>query len=204
MPGAIILLILLMAMAGLFFFKYRQVKLKELELPAQKKIILDLIRELKTSRIDIIFADKSGEKHSATLNLFEARFYLESSKELANERYDHIPLFFSDDPSQVLSFKKFMDNPVFPKEIMDELIDFYNVDFEVVKPDHPYFIIITDVQPDAADWESPPNGLFKGSGEAFRSWLSFKECADNLNYVISQWIKENEKFSDSELYAEFL
>jgi hypothetical protein len=167
-------------------------------------MVLDLIRELKTSRIDIIFADKSGEKHSATLNLFEARFYLESSKELANDRYNELPLFFSDDPGQVLNFKKFIKRPDFPQEIMDELMDFYNSAYEIVSPEYPYFIIMTDIPSDTEQTESTQDGLFKGNGEAFQSWLSFKECADNLNYVIGQWIKENEKISDSELHAEFL
>jgi hypothetical protein len=203
MSNVLLLFIILSIASGLLFFFIKHSKNADL-LPGQKKMVLDLIRELKTSRIDIIFADKSGEKHSATLNLFEARFYLESSKELANDRYNELPLFFSDDPGQVLNFKKFIKRPDFPQEIMDELMDFYNSAYEIVSPEYPYFIIMTDIPSDTEQTESTQDGLFKGNGEAFQSWLSFKECADNLNYVIGQWIKENEKISDSELHAEFL
>lgn len=205
MPGLLISLLLLLVTVIIFSYKSRQAKSQQLILPNQKRMVLDLIRELKTSRIDIIFADKSGEKHSVTLNLFEARFFLESSKELANERYDNLPLFFSDHSSQVLNLKKFIGDSTFPPEIMEELNGFFNTSFECVKPDHPYFIVITDIETDNSDWEeSPREGLFKGNAEAFGSWLAFKECADNLNYVIGQWIKEHEKITDSELYAEFL
>jgi len=204
MSGVFIILSFILIATTTLVYKIKLNRVKAGVLPEQKRIVLDLIRELKKSRIDIILADQSGEKHSATLNLFEARFYLDSTKELSNERYDELPLFFSDDPSQVLNFKKFMETPDFPKEIMDELKDFYNVAYESVRPSHPYFIIITDIQSDLNDWEKPQGALFKGNGEAFQSWLAFKECADNLNYVIGQWIKEHEKFSDSELYAEFL
>ena len=200
----LIILILVLILSGLMVFRISRKRKKQEIFPAQKKLVLELIRELKTSRIDIILSDRSGEKHSATLNLFEARFFLESKKELALEKYDELPLFFSDEVSQVINLKKFINNPVFPNEILEELKDFHNESFKPVRPDIPYFIIITDITTPDQNGEYPLEGLFKGSGEAFSSWLNFKEGADNLNFVIEQWIKENERHVDSELYAEFL
>lgn len=171
-------------------------------LPGQKEIVLELIRELKTCRIDVVLADLGGEKHSASLNLFEARFYLDGKKELAHERFDHLPVFFDSPSSQVIHFKKFFSQPVFPVEIREELLHFQNTVCEPVKADYPYFIMLTDIQEhDDSDSDA---GLFRGNGRAFASWLAFKECADNLNYVIGQWIREHEKIADSELHAEFL
>lgn len=201
MPVLFILSALLVVAAVLIYKLSHSGKTRSM-LPGQKEIVLELIRELKTCRIDVVLADLGGEKQSASLNLFEARFYLDSKKELAHERFDHLPVFFDSPTSQVLHFKKFLSQSVFPAEIRDELIHFHNTSCEPVKADYPYFIMLTDIQ-ELDDWDSDA-GLFKGNGRAFASWLAFKECADNLNYVIGQWIREHEKIADSELHAEFL
>lgn len=203
MSAAIISVLLLVSVLVILLFATRQHHTISPMQPGQKQLVLELIKELKKNRIDVILADTGGERHSASLNLFEARFYLDGTKELSQRRFDPLPVFFSEASSQVIDLKRFIQHPDCPEEIRGELQNFFNSNFSPLRPDYPYFIMITEVQDSGVD-EASDNGLFKGDAMAFSTWLSFRECADSLNYVIGQWIREHEKVADSELYAEFL
>jgi len=198
--GALLVILCICLMSALIFVfhKWRQKKRKYVY-PKQKEIILELIKDLNSSKIDIILSKIGPDDSSVLLTLFEARKFLNNKRELSLEQYDDYKLFFSENNNQVVDFKKY-SNKFLPDEILTELENFYNAHYTRVYPTGLYFIVVLESRQENWDTEDNSTGLFTGNGRAFETWLNFKESADNLSYVITQWIRENCELTDIELF----
>ncbi|MCK6649514.1 MAG: hypothetical protein L6Q66_07650 [Bacteroidia bacterium] len=191
-------------LAGVAIYNYyhKKAQQKKSLYPLQKKLVLELIHDLKSSKIDVILSSKNREDSSVQLTLFEAKNFIDNRRELAREKYDDLPLLFTNNYSQILDFRKYMGNKYLPVDILDELRNFYNTKYSMIHPDEPYFIVLTDSSSENKSTANMQEGLHCGNGEAFDSWITFKESAANLNFVIAQWIRENADSTDGVLFEQ--
>ncbi|MBA2611206.1 MAG: hypothetical protein H0U95_04490 [Bacteroidetes bacterium] len=171
--------------------------------PIQKKLIQELINDLKNNKIDVILSEEGPKDSSVTLTLLEAKDLMDTKKELAKEKYDDLSLYFTNNINQIIDLDKYFKDPILPKEIISELQHFHNTYYTKADPTDLYFVIITNFNAKKKKLENVGDILYTGNAEAFESWLSFKESADNLNYVINQWLKENSTKNEKEMFWEF-
>lgn len=198
----LITIAIILAGAAIYNYLHKKAQQKRSLYPLQKELVLELIQDLKSSAIDIILSSKDREDSSVQLTLFEAKNFIDNRRELAREKYDDLRLLFTNNYSQILDFSKYMDNKCLPEDIRDELRNFYNTKYSVVHPDEPYFIVLADSGSETDYSANLQEGLHIGNGEAFDSWLTFKESAGNLNFVIAQWIRENADSTDQVLFEQ--
>lgn len=149
--------------------------------------------------IDVILSSNDREDSSVQLTLFEAKNFIDNRRELAREKYDDLPMLFTNNYTQILDFRKYIGNDFLPEEIQDELLNFHNTKYSSIHPTGPYFIVLSDVTSQSDTSGNREEGLHRGNGEAFDSWINFKEGATNLNFVIAQWIRENAESADTVL-----
>jgi len=196
MPILFVLLGILL-LTAILFLQHRKNRNKKKQLyPNQEEIVRYLINDIKTAKIDVILSEKGPQNSSATLNLFSAGEFTDNGKELSDKKYNDFKLFFTDSLSQIINFKKYLDNPFLPIEILEELKHFYNTSYTREKSQGLFFIVITDIAAENQSNDDGADGLLLGNARAFQSWKVFKEDAHNLRFVISQWLKENEKPDD--------
>lgn len=159
-------------------------------LPLQVIVVNALVEDLDTSKIKLSVCAGSDVESPQSFNLFEIARFVDENYRFSNEIYDDYGLLFTKDNTQILNFDKYISNPVLPKDIKDELKLFYNKEFRSsVKPSKPFFKI--DLSHEAPVNTENTKEFCEGTGEAFENWATFKESADNLEFVIDQWIKEN-------------
>lgn len=201
---SLLFIIIAIILASIAIYSYYQKKSQQKKslYPLQKKLVTELIQDLKSSAIDIILSSKDREDSSVQLTLFEAKNFIDNRRELAREKYNDLPLYFTNNYTQILDFRKYMDNKFLPEEIVDELRNFYNTKYSSVHPDEAYFIVLADSSSETDSSLNLQEGLHSGNGEAFDSWITFKESATNLNFVIAQWIRENADSTDKVLFEQ--
>ncbi len=175
----------------LFVYQYGALRRRKKAYPAQRRLVRALVEDLKNSRLDLILMEDNASNYSLTLSLFGIKNFLDNGRKLSRAKYDDHPLFFTDDSSQMINFEKYIHHKALPRPILRELLDFRNTAYTPVEAGNPCFIIITDTVAATSPAEGKTGELFSGNAEAFESWLSFKESAHSLNYVIRQWMREN-------------
>lgn len=197
MPLLLFSIPIILIAVSIYVYYYKKAKQKKELLPLQKELVLELIRDLNSSVIDVILSSKDREDSSVQLTLFAAKNFIDNRRELAREKYDDLPLLFTNNYNQILDFRKYIGNKILPEEVLDELQNFYNSTYTSILPTDPYFIILSDSTSESETPENREEGLHRGNGEAFDSWIAFKEGATNLNFVIAQWIRENAESTDT-------
>lgn len=183
-----------------FLFYSRKKRLDRALYPIRKDLLLELIVDLKQMSFGVTLSKIGPEDCSIQLSLFEAKNFLDNKRELAREKYDDYVVCFSDTGKALFNFREYIENKFLPKEVAEELKHFQNTEYALVDPKNPYLIILTENDPDTIYTEENGEILFQGNGEAFDSWLTFKESSHNLNYVIGQWIRENGELNDTILF----
>src|SRR5690606_21631277 len=112
---------------------------------------------------------------------------LDASGEFAKEEYDDHKLLVARDTELLPGLNKYIGNGILPKDIRSELKDFQSTKFEKVSIGSSHCFVLA------------PNGrqllsedlLLQGNAEAFESWLAFRERANNIEYMVQQWVSEN-------------
>jgi hypothetical protein len=202
MPVFLVTLIILLISLAIFSYHSRREKNKKDLYPFRKELLMELIHDLKTRKIDIILSKEGPADSSLSLTLFEAKNFFDNKRELAREEYDDFKLFFTDNYSNILDFRKYVGNKFLPAEVLEDLKSFYNTSYTKADPEGLYFIVITENSVDNNFTEEISYELLSGDAPAFKSWLSFKQNAHNLNFVICQWIRENGDANDTVLFEE--
>ena len=183
-----------------FVFHARKKKLNRALYPLRKDFLLELIEDLKSISFGVALSHNGPEDSSIHLSLFEAKKFLDNKRELAREKYDDYIVCFSEKTKTLFDFKKYLDNEFLPDEVSEELKHFQNTEYTIIDSKNPYLIILTENNSEKLHGRESKEILFQGNGEAFDSWLTFKESAHNLNYVIGQWIRENGELNDTILF----
>lgn len=196
MIAVVTLLTIVLALAGLFLYYANKNKQKKRDLyPKQAKVISELLDKLKTYRIELLMSLKGTGKTVRSLTLLEVGQHLDNEGELSKEEYDDHKIFFTDTANALSEFTEYIHSDLLPKDILNELKDFHNTKYTEASPTNGAYFVIGKNQ-----HLIPDEKLVEGNGEAFESWLTFKERASNLEYIINQWLKENEKTGDARIY----
>ena len=201
--SVLISLTILFICSIVFFYFYKKEKRNKNLFPQQLELVVELITDLRKSKIDIILSRKGVDDSALILNLLEVKDFIENRRELSHEKYEDYKLFFTDESYQILDFRKYIHNRFLPKDIHEELKHFYNTHFVKTEPEGPYFIIITEPGQENQVSEGSNSGPLSGNGDAVESWLVFREHAANLHFEIDQWIRENANLRDEKI-LEFL
>lgn len=165
--------------------------------------ICTLIEVLNKSKITVSFATYNGGGYSAIgnailFNIFEIGSYDSIQPEGINKEYEEDTVLFDKNSNQIIDIKSFIDHPLSPREIVDELLNFYNRSCSSIVPgrDDTYikkFVVISSnvweekvlIDPKAA------GNLIESSNQTYVTWLSLKESSKRLKIVIGNWLIEN-------------
>ena len=191
MPVLIAVLLLLSLLTWLVIIYIRKTNhFKKYILPEQISLVNDLIKEIDEAKLQLSVCAGSDAERPQSFTLFEIARFIDDDYRFSNELYDEYGIFFADNKNQLIDFNKYITNPLFPKDIREELKIFYNPEFKVqIRPFAPFFKV--DIAQEIADVKDSMREFFKGTGEAFENWVTFKESADNLKFMINQWINKS-------------
>src|ERR1700740_2313728 len=116
MPAVLLIVIIFLLAALLFFFHNKRKQKKKAIHPLQKKLVLELIDDLRKNKIDILLPNTEPKDSFITLTLFELKDFIDSKRELAKEKYDEFNLLFTNNFNQVIDFQKYFKDAILPKE----------------------------------------------------------------------------------------
>ncbi len=190
MPVLICTILLFIVIAWLSFLYVKKINyFRKHIVPQQLKLVDALHEELESSKIKLSVCVGSDIENPQKFTLFEIAKFVEDNYRLSSEMYDNYDILFTTDNSQLLNFDTYITNPLLPKDIKEELKLFHNGAFKShEKSSKPFFKI--ELPEESISAENTGN-LYHGTGEAFENWATFKESADNLSFLIDQWIREN-------------
>ncbi|MBL7933097.1 MAG: hypothetical protein JNL60_14420 [Bacteroidia bacterium] len=182
------ILTITISLAGLivYFQNKRKQRRKDLY-PLQVKVLSELLREMRTNKLSLHVVQNAEPKEVGSITVSEVAQSLDASGEFSKEKYDDHKLFIAKGAEPLPGLSKYIGNGILPKDIRSELKDFQSTKFEKVSIGNtPCFVLA-------------PNGqrlmsnevLLQGNADAFESWLTFRERANNIEYMVQQWVAEN-------------
>lgn len=182
---------------ALYIFKKNWNRSKILD---QKKIIVELIKEIHEAVLHIEFAnwenraDGSGIGSSSfiySVTLFQIGDLLSNTE--GHKIYDSEIVYLGKDIDQIIDFNKYIVNPNTPLNISEILVNFYHPSYHQASlrdiENKTYFIRIRK----NIYGETLPLGPdFKYiNAIAYKSYLSFKQCCFELEKELKKWNKKN-------------
>lgn len=181
-------------------FGHNHIKVKQID------HVCKLIERLNTSSIEVTFStyDKSGgyggSGYGIAFNIFEIGNYdkLESEANCHNKTYEDELVLFYKDSNQVIDIKEFIDNPLTPRNIANELLLFYNSSCVILETNEKdqglekFVQIKTGINVNKVTFNKDGKGsLVQGNALACASWLNLKEHSKNLKHKLGAWLIEN-------------
>jgi len=165
--------------------------------------VCEVIKILNESKIEVMFSTLSPSGGLASsgvalqLNIFEIANYDQIDSGENKNHEDEIVLFDSNS-NQIMDIKKFIDHPLTPRSIADELLKFHTSYCE-------YFDTRINRDRDTFDFVEIRTSIFdpmimrsidkslliKSSTSCMKTWLDFKESAKNLKLAIGTWLIDN-------------
>ena len=171
----------------------------------QVDLVCELIECLNNSSIKVGFATFNKDGHSFTgagflFNIFELGNY-DKIPDGLNIKYEDEVVLFKSNSNQILNIKKYINNPLTPKRIADELLRFYNRNaFHIDTTDSNYifknFVLIeTGILGENIIFNDAliknKSQIIESNLEVFLSWKHLKESSKHLKIIIEKWLKEN-------------
>lgn len=166
--------------------------------------VCEMIEFLNQPGITVMFATITQERGTASsgsgilFNIFELGKYETGDNSQQNLEYEDEVVLFDSGSNQILNVKKYIDHPLTPRKIADELIRFHNPLGYIVKREDPNLQIKNFVEISTGIWKESymfkdiKNGdLIRPNTDAFMSWLNLKETSKALKNAIGNWLIEN-------------
>lgn len=190
-----LILIVVIIFAAIVLFIYKQNKNRRV-LPKHIAKVKELAHYFNSTTIQINFSvhdlDDGISKTSDTItcSIFGISAY---NNKILNERYEDAIILFDPDSNQLFNVEEFINSGLLPEIIVNELADFYNI-----KPETFEFSDNNDLATDfvllkTGVWMGDKiNGnieLMQGHAIAFESWSNLRDCVEQLEFVITQWLK---------------
>ena len=188
----------------LLAYKIQKLIAKNHLVTKQIDLVCQLIETLNQSKIKIGFATRR-EKGSygytgdgISFNIFELGSYDKIDSKGLNFQYNDEIILFHHKSNQLLDIKKFIDSPLTPTVIADQLFLFYNssclyIDTERPEVDFEKFVIV-----ETGIWEEKvlfnknlKENLIEADAVAFLSWKNLKEYSKYLKIIIGEWLIKN-------------
>lgn len=165
--------------------------------------VCNLIEVLNTAHIEVGFAEYyqgggiGSHGVALVLNIFEIGSY-DSIDNGANQEYDAEPIYFSRACNQLIATKKYIDNPLTPRRIADQLLVFHNSGcriLTVLEADESVnnFVLISSgiLEPNVTLDPDKLGPLVAGNCAACLTWLNLKEHSNTLKRTIVDWLIAN-------------
>ncbi len=210
----IFIVIIIFSSVGLYFYSHHK---KSKILPKQIIEVKELINILNQSELAISFCIYDPDagvtiiEKPVSVNFFSISKF--SSKKLYDDFEDDLVLF-EGGSNLLFETKGLTNSKMLPKIILDELSDFQNTKLSIMEfddnDDRPRrFVAIK-----SGLWEENKDPEINNSEEfiignalAFDNWMNLKDHVEQLEFVISQWLKdagieENEIRSKFELHEQ--
>lgn len=166
--------------------------------------VCELIRELNEVKIQATFStyDKggaySGTGHGLWFNIFEIGSYDEIEPQGLNKDYENEVVLFDTKSNQIMQLKGYINHPLTPKPIADELLLFYNrggTFLEAGRDDNylnKFVVLHTGIWEDRVVFKTSNKGfLIQGNANVFTTWLNLKNHSKSLKIIIGNWLIEN-------------
>ena len=186
-------------------FKIQKLIAKNHLLTKQVDLVCELIERLNQTKIKIGFATRKSGKGSYSytgdgiaFNIFEIGSYDKLDPKGLNLTFNGEIVLFHHKSNQIMDIKYFIDNPLTPKVIADQLLLFYNNNCLYIETDNPevdfenFIIIETDIWEDKVLFnKNSKENLVEGNATAFLSWENLKETSKKLKFIIGGWLITN-------------
>lgn len=166
--------------------------------------VCEIINRLNKSTFEITFNSLtstngvSGYSIAVLLNIFEIGNY-NILDENNNNSFNDDPVLFKKGNNQIFYLKDFIDSPLTPRRIANQLICFYNksysgCSFEAIKESTIERFVEIDKGVSERIFsvnEDEQSSYVQGDALAFKTWENFKEHSLKLKGEIFDWLKEN-------------
>lgn len=115
-----------------------------------------------------------------------------------NKEYEEEVVLFDKKSNQIIDIKKFLDHPLTPRIIVDELLKFYNRACETLVTGRDDDFLQNFVLINSGIWEenvwinkSVVGNLIQCNNLTYETWLNLKESSKQLKVVIGNWLIDN-------------
>lgn len=182
------ILTITISIAGLivYFQNKRKQRRKDLY-PLQVKVLSELLREMRTNKLSLYMMQGAKHTEVGLITVSDVARSLDASGEFSKEEYDDHKLLITKGTEPLPGLNKYIGNGILPKDIRSELKDFQSTKFEKVSiGSSPCFVLAPSGEPLLSG-----HVLLQGNADAFESWLTFRERANNIEYLVQQWVSEN-------------
>lgn len=194
-----LILIVVIIFAAIVLFLYKLNKNRRI-LPKHVAKVQELMHYFNSTRIQISFSVHdldygiSKTSDTVTCSIFGISGY---NDRILNERYEDAIILFDTDSNQLFNVEEFINSDLLPEIIVNELSDFHNLkpgtfDFSDNNDQATDFVLLK-----TGVWMGDKiNGnveLMQGHATAFESWSNLRDCVEQLEFVITQWLKNEAK-----------
>jgi len=165
--------------------------------------ICELIEYLNKTKISITFSTYSGggaysgSGNSVLFNIFEIGRYDIIEQNGLNSEYEEEPVLFYHKCNQIFDISNFIDSPLIPRKIADELLNFHNTKCFIlrnneIETNSNFVELQTEILDKNSIFNEKVEGsLIQGNAIAFASWLNLKEYSNSIKKVIGTWLIDN-------------
>jgi len=178
---------------------HNQAKAKQME------TMCSLVEHLNKSKISIAFWRKneqsgSGIGSNISFNIFEIGALYKNGENddqsfnTSFEDFDDEIVTFNSNHKQIIeNIKDFIDNPFIPKNIADELMNFYVVETTkiIMSKEHIRFVLLNPIMSFDNFDDYSTSDISSGKALALFTWLNLKVHSCNLTNEISSWFLKN-------------
>jgi hypothetical protein len=173
------------------FLLVKKIREKALEhLPLKFEAVRSLQLDLEQQHFLVLPSASSQQLSPISMSMSDIAKLIEEKNELSRSRYDDDPVFFSS-PEPIINYQRFLGAAYLPKPILEEIKNFCGEHNPVKEQSHSnYFLIFEGIQKfDRHKTEHIE--LYSSKAEAFDTWLELKESANNLCFIVQQWLEEH-------------
>jgi len=166
----------------------------------QLDIVSETIQLIHNSSIDfsfLHFENRGSHGRAVIANLFEIKSIYDPHHEILG--FEDKSVIFDNNSNQIIDFVKIINNPITPKIIADELMNFHSSSYEIIDIEQlgtgvqDYIIINTKLFHPNRQLNTPQNdaSYYQSNAFSMQTWLNFKTCCEKLEKVITDWLKFN-------------
>lgn len=203
------------ALSALFIYrtyiiakKARREFLRNQALSKQMLVVNELIAALNDSKIEIepwIFSKTGGigSKWKIKYNIFEIGDLLIRNEKsifgsLDFNEFDDMTVVFDNTSNQICDIKKYINNPFLPKNIGDQLMNFYSTNLTILKADslrekEEKIVILKSgiFELEKIEETMNPHDYLESNALAMESWLNLKTHSNYLKKTFIEWFESN-------------
>jgi hypothetical protein len=189
--------------------KVRREFLRNQALSKQMVVVNELIATLNDSKIEIDawYYSKTGgdgfSNRNKQFNIFEiGDLLIRNEKSIHGSfdfhEFDKVKVIFNNTSNQICNIKKYINNPFLPKNISEQLMNFYSTNLTIVKADYlrekeeKIVVLKSGVfELEKIEETMNPHDYLESNALAMESWLNLKTHSNYLKKTFIEWFESN-------------